>query len=95
MHNKKGNEVWRAAFYIAKEKQKHLLAKQAVQMIRSLVRWLHGLRTREQAAVNRIDDRLSADLAASEKSAVETFDGVLSALNAVELQVDVALGIWI
>ena len=47
---------------------------------------------REEGAVDGIDDGLSADLAASEETPVETFDGVLAALDTVELEVDVACG---
>lgn len=50
---------------------------------------------REKRAVNGIDDRLSADLSPAEESAVEALDGVLAALDLVEFEVDVALGVGI
>ena len=52
-------------------------------------------RAREERAVDSVDDRLCADLATAEKPAVESFDGVLAALDTVELEVDVALGVGI
>lgn len=50
---------------------------------------------REKRAVNGIDDRLSADLSPAEESAVEALYGVLAALDLVEFEVDVALGVGI
>lgn len=51
--------------------------------------------TREQRAVNGIHDWLCADLAPTEETAVEPFNGILPTLNAIEFEIDVALGIWI
>ena len=50
---------------------------------------------REQRAVNSVDDGLSRDLSAAEEASIETFDGVLAALDAVEFEVDVARGVLI
>lgn len=56
---------------------------------------LNSLGSREQAAVHSIDNGLCSDQVAAEESSIQTLDGVLSALDAVELQVNVALGIGI
>lgn len=56
---------------------------------------LKGRSTREQRAVNGIDDGLSADLTSTEKPAVKPLNGVFATLNAIELEVNVALGIGI
>lgn len=56
---------------------------------------LNGLGPGEKAAVDGINDGLGSDLLSAEEPAVETLDGVLAALDAVELQVDVSLGIGI
>ena len=61
----------------------------------SLVGDLDGLCSGEQAAVNSVDNRLCSNLIATEESSVETLDSVFSALDAVKLQVYVALGIGI
>ncbi len=50
---------------------------------------------REERAVNGINNGLSADLTSTEETAIEAFDGVLAASDAVELEVDVALGVGI
>ena len=49
----------------------------------------------KQRSVDSIDNRLSADHTSAKVSAVESFNGVLASLDAVEFQVDVALGICI
>ena len=49
----------------------------------------------EKGAVDCVNDRLSADLATTKETSVKTFDGVLAALNAIEFEVDVTLGIRI
>ena len=49
----------------------------------------------EERAVDGIDNRLSRDLPAAKETAVQSFDSILAASDAVELQVDVALGIRI
>lgn len=50
---------------------------------------------RKQTAVDRIHNRRSADHSSAEVPAIQTFDGILAALDLVELQVDVALRIGI
>jgi len=50
---------------------------------------------REEGAIDGIDDRLSADLAAAKESTVETFDSVLATRDPVKLEVDVALSVRI
>jgi hypothetical protein len=55
----------------------------------------HGLGAREHGAVNSIHDRRSADHPPAEIPPVEALDGVLAALDAVELEVDVALRVRI
>ena len=57
--------------------------------------WSDGFGPREQAAVDGVDHRSGADLSTAEKSTVEAFDGILSALDAIELEIDVALRVWI
>ena len=59
------------------------------------MRSLHSLSAREQAAVDGVDDGLGADLAATEETAVEALDGVLTALHRRELEVDVALRVGV
>ena len=56
---------------------------------------LDGLGSGEQAAVHGVDDWLGADLSSTKESAVETLDSVLATLDAVEFEVDIALGVWI
>jgi hypothetical protein len=56
---------------------------------------LDGLGAREKTAVDGIHDRLSGNLPATKETAVETLDGVLAALDSIELEVDIALGVWI
>ena len=51
--------------------------------------------TRKKGAVDGVNDRLSADLATTKETSVETFDGVLAALNTIEFEVDVTLSIRI
>jgi len=50
---------------------------------------------REKTAVDSIDNGLRADLATTEKSSVESFDGVLTSLYTIKLEVDVTLRVWI
>jgi hypothetical protein len=50
---------------------------------------------REKTAVDSIDNGLCADLATTEKSSVESFDGVLTSLYTIKLEVDVTLRVWI
>ena len=54
-------------------------------------RALDRLGSREQTAVNSVDNGLRSDLFAAEKSSIQAFDGVFTTLDAVELQVDIAL----
>lgn len=49
----------------------------------------------EEGAVDGVDNGLSADLAATEETPVETFDGILAAGDAVKFEVDVASGVRI
>ena len=48
--------------------------------------------TREQTAVDGVNDGLSSDLLSAEEASVQAFDGVFATLDAVELEIDVALG---
>lgn len=50
---------------------------------------------RKQTAVDSIHNRRRADLSPAEETAVQALDGVLSALNLVKLQVDIALGVGV
>lgn len=54
---------------------------------------LDGSGAREDAAVNGIHDGGCVDHAASEVASVEALDGVLAALDLVELEVDLAGGV--
>lgn len=56
---------------------------------------LKGRSTREQRAVDSIDNGLGADLTPTEKTAVEPLNGIFATLNAIEFEVNVALGIGI
>ena len=56
---------------------------------------LNSLSARKHGAVNSIDNWSGADHAATEIPAVKSLNSVLSSLNAVELEVDIALAIWI
>ena len=49
----------------------------------------------EETAVNRVNNWLSTDLPTTKKSSVQTLDRILAALNSVEFQVNVALGVRI
>lgn len=51
--------------------------------------------TREQTAVDGINNGLGSDLLAAEETSVQALDGVFATLDAVELQIDVSLGGWI
>ncbi len=50
---------------------------------------------REKTAVDSVDYGLSTDLPATEKSSVESLDGVFTSLYTIKLEVDVTLGIRI
>lgn len=50
---------------------------------------------RKKRAINGVDNRLRADLSPAEESAVETLDGVFAALDLVEFEVDITLGVGI
>lgn len=52
---------------------------------------LDRLGARKQTAVDGVHDRLGSDRSATEETAIQAFDSVFAALNAVELQIDVAL----
>lgn len=54
-----------------------------------------GLGACEQAAVNGVHHGLSGDPLAAKETAIQALDGILTTLDAVELQVDVALRVWI
>jgi hypothetical protein len=56
---------------------------------------LDRLGAREQTAVDRIHNRRSADHPSAKVPAVQTLDSVLTALDLVELEVNVALGVGI
>lgn len=57
--------------------------------------FLKSLRARVQTAVDGINDWLCADLATAEEPSVKALDRVFAALDPVELEIDVALGIRI
>lgn len=61
----------------------------------TLVSSLKSRSARKEGTVDGVNDRLSADLATTKEASVETFDGVLTALNTVKFEVDVALSIRI
>lgn len=50
---------------------------------------------REKTAINSINNRLCADLATTEESSVKSFDGVLTSLYTIKLEVDITLCVWI
>lgn len=56
---------------------------------------LDGLSSGEQAAVNGVHNGLGGDLLAAEETTIEALDGIFTTLDAVELQVDVSLGVGI
>lgn len=56
---------------------------------------LYSLRAGEQAAVDSVDDGLGGNLFPAKESSVQTLDGILATLDAVEFQVDIALRVWI
>lgn len=56
---------------------------------------LDSLGSREETAIHCIDDGLGADLSTAKESAVEAFDGILASLDAVELEIDIALRVGI
>lgn len=49
----------------------------------------------EQAAVNSIDDGLRGDLSTTKEAPIQALDGILATLDAVELEVDIALRVGI
>ena len=61
----------------------------------TLVSSLKSRSARKERTVDGVNDRLSADLTTTKETSVETFDGVLTALNTVKFEVDVALSIRI
>ena len=61
----------------------------------TLVSRLKSRSARKEGTVDGVNDRLSANLATTKESSVETFDGVLAALNTIKFEVDVALSVWI
>lgn len=61
----------------------------------TLVSSLKSRSARKEGTVNGVNDRLSADLATTKETSIETFDGVLAALNTIKFEVDVALSIRI
>ena len=61
----------------------------------AIVSILERRSAREKGTVDSVYNRLCADLATTEETAVESFDSVLAALDAVELEVNVALGVGI
>lgn len=52
-------------------------------------------RTAEQTTVDSVNNWLSTDLPTTEESSIEPFDGVLSTLDPVEFEVDIALRVRI
>lgn len=61
----------------------------------SVVLILNGFGPGEKTAIYGINNGLGGDLSPAEKSAVKAFNGILTALDSVEFQVDVALRVWI
>ena len=49
----------------------------------------------EQTAVDSVDDGLGGDLSTTKETPVQALDGVLATLDAVELQVNIALRVGI
>lgn len=56
---------------------------------------LDGFGAGEETAVDCINNGLSADLSAAKESSVETLNGVLASLDAVEFEIDVSLRVRI
>ena len=56
---------------------------------------LNSLGAREQTAVDSVHNRGGIDHPATKVSAVETFDGILTALDFVKLEVDIASGVGV
>ncbi len=54
-----------------------------------------GLGSREQTAVDGVNDGLRANLPTAKIPAVEALDGIFAARYALEFQVDVALGVGV
>jgi hypothetical protein len=50
---------------------------------------------REETAVDRVNNRLGADLSTTKESSVEALYGVLTSLYTIKLEVDITLGVWI
>ncbi len=58
--------------------------------VRPRISALDSFRAREQTAVDGVHNRSGGDHLAAEVATVETLDGVLAALDLVELEVDVS-----
>lgn len=56
---------------------------------------LNSLGAREHGAVNGINNWSRANHTAAKVSPVKSLDSILSSLNTVELEVDVALAVWV
>ena len=56
---------------------------------------LDRLGSGEETAVDCINDWLSANLPTTEETSIETFNGVLSTLYTIKLEVNVTLSVWI
>lgn len=54
---------------------------------------LQILGVREETAVNRVNNWLCSNLPTAKKSSVQTTNGIVTARDFVELEVDIALGI--
>jgi hypothetical protein len=57
--------------------------------------YLDSLSPGEKTAVDGVHDGLGGDLSSAEVSAIEALESILATLNAIELQVDISLGIEI
>lgn len=74
---------------------RYLQCRACVVGVHEVARALNCFCAGEQTAVNCVDDRLSGDLSTAKESTVEALDGILAALDSVELEVDVALRVGI
>lgn len=54
---------------------------------------LNSFRTRKEAAIHCVNNRLSTNLPTAKEPPVQAFDGVLATLDSVELEIDVTLAI--
>ena len=61
----------------------------------TLVSSLKSRSARKEGTVDGVNDGLSADLTTTKETSVETFNGVLAALNTIKFEVDVALSVRI